>query len=114
MRIEAARDAREAAARTSFKRLIAYTIVAGVLMVIGALYYMSLMGPLTATSIIATTLGVFFSVLVGAGLMALGFLSSNSGHDDRAAGHVHREAAPLPHRPEEQDQRHADENHHQR
>lgn len=101
MRIEPAHDAREQAARTSFKRLITYTIAAGVLMVIGAIYYMSLVGPLTPTTIIATTLGVFFSVLVGAGLMALGFLSSNSGHDDRAAGHVRRDADPLPHRPEE-------------
>ncbi len=114
MRIEAPRDARELAARTSFKRLMLYTVIAGVLMVIGAIYYMSLMGPLTPTTIIATTLGVFFSVLVGAGLMALGFLSSNSGHDDRAAGHVHREPAPSPDGPEEQDQRHADEDHHQR
>jgi hypothetical protein len=113
MRIEAPRDARELSARTSFKRLMTYTIIAGVLMVIGALYYMSLMGPMTVTTVIATTLGVFFSVLVGAGLMALGFLSSNSGHDDRAAGHVHRDPVPSSHGPEEQDQRHADEDHHQ-
>ena len=113
MRIEAPGDARELAARTSFKRLMLYTIIAGVLMVIGALYYMSLMGPMTATTIIATTLGVFFSVLVGAGLMALGFLSSNSGHDERAAGHVHRDPS-SPDRPEEQDQGHAEHDHHQR
>ena len=53
MRIEAARDAREQAARASFKKLLTYTIAAGVLMVIGALYYLSWMGPLTPTTIIA-------------------------------------------------------------
>ncbi len=40
---------------------------------------------------IATTLGIFFSAMLGAGLMALGFLSANSGHDDRATTHVHHD-----------------------
>ena len=73
-------------ARRGFIRLIAYTAVAAVLMVAGALAYLSLYGTLTPTMIIATSLGVFLSVMLGAGLMAMGFLSSNSGHDDRAAG----------------------------
>ena len=33
--------------------------------------------------IIATTLGVGFTVLLGGGLMALVFLSANSGRDDQ-------------------------------
>ena len=33
-----------------------------------------------------TSIGVFISILLGGGLMAAGFLSSNSGHDERAAG----------------------------
>ena len=35
---------------------------------------------------IATALGVFMIVLVGAGLMALAFISNSSGHDEAAAG----------------------------
>lgn len=35
--------------------------------------------------IIATGLGVFLIVLVGAGLMALAFISNSSGHDEAAA-----------------------------
>lgn len=75
-------------ARTSFWRLIAYLAVAGIGMVAAALYYLSLYGPLTPTLIISTSVGVFLSILLGGGLMAAGFLSSNSGHDERAAGAV--------------------------
>jgi hypothetical protein len=32
--------------------------------------------------LVATGLGVFFTVLLGSGLMVLTFLSSRSGHDD--------------------------------
>ena len=35
--------------------------------------------------LIATALGVFFTVLLGTGLMSLVFLSNSSGHDDEAA-----------------------------
>lgn len=37
--------------------------------------------------LIATALGVGFTVLMGIGLMALMFLSNSSGHDERAADH---------------------------
>ena len=40
--------------------------------------------------LIATALGVFFTVLLGTSLMTLSFLSSNSGHDDAAAP-IHKE-----------------------
>ena len=39
--------------------------------------------------LVATALGVFFTVLLGTGLMTLVFLSSDTGHDD-AAGSSHR------------------------
>lgn len=41
--------------------------------------------------IIATGLGIFFTVLVGTGLMTLVFLSSSSGHDE-AVAHYHEES----------------------
>lgn len=43
---------------------------------------------------IALTLGTFFSLLIGAGLMALMFYSSRSGHDDVATPDVRRKVAP--------------------
>ena len=36
---------------------------------------------------VAMVLGVLFSVVVGAGLMALVFYSSRHGYDERASGH---------------------------
>lgn len=78
-------------ARTGFWRLIAYLGIAGVAMVAAALCNLSLDGPLTPTMVLTTGIGVFVSVLLGGGLMAAGFLSSNSGHDERAAG-----ATPAP------------------
>src|SRR3546814_19110139 len=50
-------------------------------MVAGALWYMSLFGPLTLHTVIATTLGVFISMLLGCGLFAAAFFSSKSGYD---------------------------------
>ncbi len=41
--------------------------------------------------LIATALGVFFTVLLGTTLMSLVFLSAESGHDEAAAPHVHSE-----------------------
>lgn len=86
MAISTRDDARTSKARTSFWRLIAYLAIAGVVMVAAALYYLSLYGPLTPTLMLTTGVGVFVSILLGGGLMAAGFLSSNSGHDERAAG----------------------------
>ena len=42
-------------------------------------------GEVHASLIIATALGVGLTVLLGTGLMALMFISSDSGHDDEAA-----------------------------
>jgi hypothetical protein len=41
--------------------------------------------------LIATGLGVFFTVLLGTGLMTLVFLSAESGHDEAAATSAHHE-----------------------
>jgi lipopolysaccharide export LptBFGC system permease protein LptF len=43
-------------------------------------------GEVHASLIIATALGVGFTVLVGTGLMALAFISNSTGHDQEAAG----------------------------
>jgi hypothetical protein len=42
--------------------------------------------------LIATGLGVGFTVLLGTSLMTLVFLSADSGHDEAAAPHFHDEA----------------------
>ena len=41
--------------------------------------------------LIATALGVGFTVLLGTGLMTLVFLSADSGHDEQAAAKHHEE-----------------------
>ncbi|MCW3848224.1 hypothetical protein OF829_13340 [Sphingomonas sp. LB-2] len=74
-----------AAALKEFKRMIGWIAVIGVLMVAGALWYLSLFGPLNVTMVVATTLGVFFSTLLGCGLFAAAFFSDKSGHDQASA-----------------------------
>jgi hypothetical protein len=41
--------------------------------------------------LVATALGIGFTVLLGTALMTLLFLSSSSGHDDEVAGNIHQE-----------------------
>jgi hypothetical protein len=48
-------------------------------------------GEVHASLIIATALGVGFTMLLGTGLMTLIFLSAESGHDDAAAPHIHNQ-----------------------
>jgi hypothetical protein len=43
--------------------------------------FLAMTGDLTRDMVIATTLGVFFSVLLGCGLFAAAFFSDKSGHD---------------------------------
>ena len=69
-------------AAADFRRMIKWIAVAGLLMVVGALYYLSLYGPLQTHMVIATIAGVFVSVLLGCGLFAAAFFSEKSGHDD--------------------------------
>lgn len=73
------------AALADFKRMMRWIVVAGVLMVVAALAYLQLFVPLNTTLVIATTLGVFLSVLLGCGLFAAAFFSEKSGLDQEVA-----------------------------
>jgi hypothetical protein len=64
-----------------FKRILKWIAVIAVLMVAGALTYLHLTSSLDTNTVIATTLGVFFSVLLGCGLFAAAFFSDKSGYD---------------------------------
>ena len=64
-----------------FKRIMIWIAVIAVIMVAGALTYLGMTGDLDANLVIATVLGVFFSVLLGCGLFAAAFFSDKSGHD---------------------------------
>ena len=55
--------------------------VISVLMVAGALTYLYRTSSLDVNTVVATTLGVFLSVLLGCGLFAAAFFSDKSGHD---------------------------------
>jgi type VI protein secretion system component VasK len=70
-----------AQAMREFRRMIGWIALAAVLMVAGALWYLSLYEPLRLHMVVATVLGVFFSVLLGCGLFAAAFFSDKSGHD---------------------------------
>lgn len=48
-------------------------------------------GEVHASLIIATALGIGFTVLLGTALMTLVFLSAQSGHDEAATPHFHQE-----------------------
>ena len=52
-----------------------------VVMVAAALTYLYLFSSLDVSTVIAVTLGVFFSVLLGCGLFAAAFFSDKSGMD---------------------------------
>lgn len=71
------------AALAEFKRIMKWIALIAVLMVAGALIYLYLTSTLDANTVIATALGVFFSVLLGCGLFAAAFFSSKSGYDEK-------------------------------
>lgn len=64
-----------------FKRIIKWIVIIAVLMVAGALLYLDFYSTLDANTVIAVTLGVFFSVVLGCGLFAAAFFSDKSGID---------------------------------
>lgn len=74
-------------AEASFARLMGYTFIAAILTVTAALLYLGRDGGLSAGTAFVIGFAVFLSVMLGAGLMAIGFFSSNVGHDERASGH---------------------------
>jgi membrane protein CcdC involved in cytochrome C biogenesis len=82
-------DRRQAA--TEFKRILKWIVVIAVVMVAGALIYLYLTGDLDANMVIATTLGVFFSVVLGCGLFAAAFFSDKSGIDRQVSESTLRE-----------------------
>ena len=82
-------DRRQAA--TEFKRILKWIVVIAVVMVAGALIYLYLTGDVDANMVIATTLGVFFSVVLGCGLFAAAFFSDKSGIDRQVSESTLRE-----------------------
>jgi len=69
-------------ALAEFKRIMKWIAAIAVLMVAGALTYLHFTSTLDASTVIAVTLGVFFSVLLGCGLFAAAFFSDKSGYDE--------------------------------
>ena len=80
-----------ARAKAEFIRIMKWILVAAVLMVAAALIYLDSSGDLTLHTVIATVLGVFFSVLLGCGLFAAAFFSSKSGLDQDIADATRRD-----------------------
>ena len=78
-------------AAAEFRRMIKWILIIAVLMVVAALGYLHLTSSLTLNMVIATILGVFFSVLLGCGLFAASFFSDKSGHDQSIADATKRE-----------------------
>ncbi len=74
-----------AQAKAEFIRIMKWILVAAVLMVVAALVYLHASGDLTLHLVVATVLGVFFSVLLGCGLFAAAFFSDKSGLDQEVA-----------------------------
>jgi hypothetical protein len=70
-------------AKREFRQMMIAIIIIAVLVVVAALFWLSSQGELRVHMVIATILGVFFSVLVGTGLFALAFFSDKSGHDQQ-------------------------------
>ncbi|AGH49460.1 hypothetical protein CV103_15730 [Sphingomonas fennica] len=72
-------------------RLMRWMVLAAIVAVAAALYYLHVEGGLVSIHmVIATIAGVGASVLLGAGLMLLVFMSSGSGHDEDVGGRKDR------------------------
>ena len=80
-----------ARATAEFVRIMKWILLAAVLMVAGALVYLGATGALTLHTVVATVLGVFFSVLLGCGLFAAAFFSDKSGIDQDVANATRRD-----------------------
>lgn len=75
-----------------FRRMMLWIALAGVLMVAGALWYLSINDALYLSAILATIGGVFLSTLLGCGLFAAAFFSDKSGHDDNVSNATQHDA----------------------
>lgn len=80
-------------AEAEFWRMVRWIAAIGVLMAVGAIVYLAATGELYFHMVVATVLGVFFSVLLGCGLFALSFFSDKSGHDDTVRDSTRRDKA---------------------
>jgi hypothetical protein len=68
-----------------YRRIMRWMALLSALCAAGALLWLHETGvPMRLHMVIATTLGIFLTVLVGTGLMSLVFLSAGSGHDAQA------------------------------
>ena len=81
-------------ARAEFRRMMIWAIVAAIGMVAAAMIYLAATGDLTPDMIIATIFGVFFSVLLGAGLMAASYFSAKSGIDREVSDAARMDGEP--------------------
>ncbi|WP_226372639.1 hypothetical protein [Allosphingosinicella flava] len=80
-------DPRRADAWRRYKALMRWAAIVAAATVLLALIYLKASGvPAPIHMIVATVAGVGFTVLLGAALMGLVFLSNASGHDDSATG----------------------------
>lgn len=84
-------NSRRQQAIEEFRRILKWIVVIAVLMVVGALTYLSVNGGLDVNTAIATTLGVFFSVVLGCGLFAAAFFSNKSGIDQQVSDSTREE-----------------------
>ncbi|MGV3768923.1 MAG: hypothetical protein ACO1NM_02710 [Sphingobium phenoxybenzoativorans] len=67
-----------------FRRIMGWMALIGAGCVLAALGWLASRGsPMPIHMIIATTLGVWLTFMLGTGLMALVFLSSGTGHDEQ-------------------------------
>ena len=70
-----------------YKKMMRWMALAAFLAVLAALTFLRATGtPMPIHMVIATSLGVGLSILLGTGLMGLVFLSDTGGHDDAASG----------------------------
>lgn len=77
-------------ALADFRRALRWIVLLAIATVAGALAFLGASGELSTHTVIATILGVFFSMLLGCGLFALAFFSDKSGHDDSVTNSTRR------------------------
>ena len=72
-----------ATAWSRFRRIMVWMAAGGAICVALALLFLHWWsGPMPIHMVIATILGVWFTFMLGTGLMALAFLSHGTGHDE--------------------------------
>ena len=81
-------------AEAEFWRMVRWIAAIGAIMALGAIVYLAATGELYFHLVVATILGVFFSVLLGCGLFALSFFSDKSGHDQTVRDATTRQGDP--------------------